>query len=131
VVLLLLALELLLQLLEQLIELQLVAHLIQAPALVFRDVQEAGVLVEPLPHAVVHGLAGRLDAAEVPGEGDVEGVVVGLVLHQHRARHEVEAGEGALVQVALEGVVQHEPLVERHRHPFVAQRGEEALKHGA
>ena len=130
-VLLLLALELLLQLLEQLIQLQLVAHLIQAPALVFRDVQEAGVGVQPGPHLVIHGLACRLDAAEVPGEGDVEAVVVGLVLHQHRTRHQVEARQRALVQVALEALVQHEPLIQRNRHPLVAQRGEEALEHGA
>ena len=32
-----------------------------------------------------------------------------------------------LRQVALEPLVQHEPLVQRHRHPLVAQRGEEAL----
>ena len=85
--------------------------------------------MQPLPHAVVHGVGGWLDAAEVAGEGDVEAVVVALVLHQQAAGREVEAREGALVQVAVEGVVQHEPLVECHWYPLVAKRGEEALEH--
>ena len=129
VMLLLLGLQLLLQLLKQLIEVHLLAHGIQPRALVLRDMQEARVLVQPFPHAVIHGVVRRLDAAEVAGEGDVEAVVVRFVLHQNRPRHQVEARQRAVVQVALQGVVQHKPLVQRDRHPLVAQRGEEAFEH--
>src|SRR5690606_20604415 len=76
---------------------------LQGALLLLAEENEAGGVAKPL-FDFLDELDGRdLDAAEVGGEGLVEGVEVGFTVHEERASHVVEAVERVLVQAHREG----------------------------
>src|SRR5262249_7194587 len=89
----------------------------------------SGRVPQPLQQLLGQRLSLLLDALEVGEEGLVERVEVGLGVDAERARHVVEALEGAVVQSRLERAGERERLLRPHRDHAPPQLVEEPNEH--
>ena len=83
---------------------------------------------EPLVQ-LLRQLVRRLDAFEVLDEGLVEAVVVLDLLHQNGAGHVIELCEACMVQVHVQRLQQHVPLIQAGLHAVIPQNVKKVCKH--